>query len=378
MTKLEQFKRTCHKYLVFEDDTFIDVIFAVIMANRLNSKPVCLYLVGPPSSGKTEILQALGNSDEIYPISKLTPRTLISGKILGPKEKDPSLIPKWNGKVVIIKDFTAMLSMRHEVFLEVIGILRDATDGTCRNAYGTGKDTIYKSKFGIIAASTNAIDRHRGILSELGERFLTYRTADITSQEATKRCQKASRNLRVSESEEALRKAALLVLEIGRNKPPTLSDHYRNVLIKVASFVAKARCHVNRDRMTKEQEIATPEVPVRLSKQLCDLAVGLAQVHERRLVTKDEVKLVQKVAIDSLSLKRLRLIKAMLLQHPAYARTKDLAYKLRFSQSVVQQWLEDLYILEIVDRQTTQEGSHSAYTWRLTQGTMLKQILEYL
>ena len=378
MTTLEQFKRTCHKYLIFDDDTFIDIIFAVILANRLNSKPVCLYLVGPPSSGKTAILQTLSDSDEIYAISKLTPHTIISGKIRSPKEKDPSLILKWDGKVVIIKDFTAMLSMRHEIFLEIIGILRDATDGTCRNAYGTGMDTLYKSKFGIIAACTNAIDRHRGLLAELGERFLTYRTPDITKQEATKRCQKASRNLTVSSTEEILCKAALNVLKIQRLKPPTLSDHYRSVLIKIASFVATARCHVQRDRKTKEQEIAVPEVPVRLSKQLCDLAVGLAQVREKRLVTKAEVKLVQKVAIDSLSLKRLRLIKAMLAKHPDYVPTKYLAGKLRFSVSVVQDWLEDLYILEIVDRRITDKGGRSPYTWKLTDGTMLKQILEYL
>ena len=378
MTKLEAFKRVCHKYLVFNDDYFIDIIFGVIMANRFNSKPVWLYLVGAPSSGKTEILQALSSSDEIYQLSKITPHTLISGKILGHKEKDPSLILKWDGKVVIIKDFTAMLSMRHDAFMEIIGILRDAYDGHCRCCFGTGKDTEYKSKFGLIAAVTNAIDRHRGILAELGERCLTYRTPDITRKEATHRCEKASRNLCVSEAEEDLCRAALKVFSLERVKPPTLSDHYRRSLIKIASFVAVARCHVQRDPNTKEQEIGMPEVPTRLSKQLCDLAVGLAQARERRIVTKEEIKLIYKVAIDSLSLKRIHVIKIMLKYHPKYTSTKVIATKMCFCSTVVRRWLEDLWLLELVEREVTDSAGNGTYSWKLKDGMMLKQMLEYL
>jgi len=298
--------------------------------------------------------------------------------IVPSKQKDPSLIPKFDGKVVIIKDFTAMLTLRYETFMEITGTLRDAYDGHCRPAFGTGKADTYESKFGIIAAVTNTIDRHRGLLVELGERFITYREPDITPRESTARCEKASRNLDVSTTEKALRKAALSVLETKRAKPPTLSDHYRNSLIKIASFVAKARCPVQRDKYSKEQEIAIPEIPVRLSKQLCDLAIGLAVAREKRLVTRDEIKLIQKVAIDSLSLKRLRLIKALLAKHPEYVKTKHLATKLKFSISIVHRWLEDLYILDIVERKAVPGAVCNAYIWRLVQGTMLKQILEYL
>lgn len=376
MTKLEQFKKVCHKYLVIGDDTYIDVVFGVIMSNRLDSKPVWLYLVGPPSSGKTEIVQALSDSDEIYPVSRLTPQTLVSGKILQKKEKDPSLLPKWNGKTVIFKDFTALLSLRYDVFLNLAGLLRDAYDGCVRCAYGTGKDDTYRSKFGLIAAVTNAIDKHRAILADLGERFLTYRMPTISRKEEMQRCERATRNLRVQQTEQQLREAALNVLKLRRTKLPTLSDHYRQSIIKVAAFVARARCHVIRDKEHKEQYIPSPEVATRLAKQLCDLSMGLAIAREKRLVTKSEVRLAQKVAIDSLTLKRLKLIQTMLSRHPQHVTAKWLAARLRFPSGVIHRWLEDLYLLDLVVRNNACRTGYANYEWKLLHGTFLKQILE--
>lgn len=379
MTKLEQFKQVCHKYLIIHDDTYIDVIFGIIYGNRLDSKPICLYLVGPPSSGKTEVLQALSSSpNEIYPISKFKASAFISGKILGAREKDPSILAKLNNKVLVIKDFTAMLNMRYDALMEVIGLMRDSLDGSARQGFGTGNDKVYEIKYGCIAAVTNVIDRHRGILADLGERFLTYRMPDITKKEQTRRCQKASRNLRVSEKEKALKTAAAAVLTGNKQSRATLSDQHRHNLIKIAAFVATARCHVARDRKTREPEIPMPEVATRLSKQLCDLAIGVAMAREKRVVTKAEIRLVQKTAIDSLSLKRIHLIHAMLHTHPKWSKTAPLAAELKFSVSIVSQWLEDLYLLGIVDKDSVKGTVKDAFVWRLCEGTMLKQILEYL
>ncbi len=379
MTKLEQFKKVCHKYLVLDDDNYIDVIFGVIYANRLDSRSVCLYLVGPPSSGKTEVLQALSASpDEVYAISKFKAPAFISGKILGVREKDPSILAKLHNKVMVIKDFTAMLNMRYDTLMEVIGLMRDSLDGSARQGFGTGNDKVYDIKYGCIAAVTNVIDRHRGVLADLGERFLTYRLPDTSKKEQYRRCQKASRNLRVSEKDTALKDAANSVLTGNRQKKASLSDQHRHDLIKVAGFVATARCHVARDRKSREPEIPTPEVATRLAKQLCDLAIGLAMAREKRVVTKAEIRLVQKTAIDSLSLKRIRLITTMLHTHPQWSDAASLAVILRFSLTTVTQWLEDLFLLDMVVKKMTAGAIHDKHLWRLCEGTMLKQILEYL
>lgn len=96
-TRLQKFKDVCHQWLIIEDDSYIDVIFGAICANQLDTKPIWLYVIGPPSSGKTEVLRACEGHSLIYPLSTLTSHTLVSGKVLEPGEPDPSLLPKGPG-----------------------------------------------------------------------------------------------------------------------------------------------------------------------------------------------------------------------------------------------------------------------------------------
>ncbi len=102
MTRLQKFKNAAHKYLVMSDDDYIDVVFGAAVANKLDSAPVWLYLVGAPSSGKTEILRCL-TGDSIYQLDKLTRKTLVSGyEEPGRNKRENSLLPLLDGKVMII------------------------------------------------------------------------------------------------------------------------------------------------------------------------------------------------------------------------------------------------------------------------------------
>jgi hypothetical protein len=344
---LEEFKAVCHKYLIISDDRYIDVIVGTIFANRLDSKPVWIYVVGPPGGGKTEILQAFSDEYEIFTVSTLTANTLISGKILdNVHDPDPSLLPKLDRKVMIIKDFTPLLSGKRETLMEVTGQLRDAYDGSCRKVFGTGKDTVYKSKFGVIAAVTNEIDRHRGILSDLGERFLTIRLPEVTPEEERERCRKASSNT-ITCQEAALRSAARTLLT---NLPmvATVPEAMREQIITIAMFTAKARCQIHRDRETKEPEIPNPEIGTRLARQLCDLAIGIAMARGKQVVSQEEVFLVGKVALDSLNHTRIRVLQCLLSHEPEPISLQTVADALKASLSTVERWLEDLSLLDIV------------------------------
>lgn len=367
-TRLASFKKVCKKYLVIKDDEYIDVIFGTIFANRIDSKPVWLYLVGPPGSGKTEIVQTLTGSSEIYAISQLTANTLISGKILEEGEKDPSLLKKLAGKTLIIKDFTALLSGRRETLMEIMGQLRDAYDGTSRKVFGTGKDDEYESKFGVIAAVTNVIDKNQGKLAALGERFITYRCPAISEKESRERCNMASKNTKVKKQEEELREAAESVLNNKSIKEAKLPDLLREKVIDIASFVARGRCPVFRDKYSKEAEMPVPEVPTRLTKQLGDLAVGIAMAREKSVVTNDEIKVIQKVALDCLTLKRISLLKCLLESYPEPIKTACVAEKLKQSVSISQRWLEDLLLLSIVVKTIDgiEAGAfHKPFSWCL-------------
>jgi len=376
MNALDKFKKVALKHLIMSDTSYLDVIFGTIIANKLDSKPVWLYLVGAPSSGKTEILQAL-TGDKIFQLDKLTNKALISGwEESGGQKKENSLLPFLDGKVMIIKDFTAMIHERRENLLDVVGQLRAAYDGYFCKVFATGQRKGFYSKFGIIAGVTNVIDKHRGLLAELGERFLTYRCPEVSEEESTQRCWKVSNGTSTTQQETELRKAASAVIDLPLHKV-ILSDSFRKKIIELAQYVAIARCEVSRDQFSKEPEIPMPEIATRLTRQLCDLAVGVAVVRGQRYVTKDIQRLIQKTALDSLTLKRLLLLKILYNVFPAGLSSKQIAIKMRYSEGIIRRWCEDLHILDLIIRETISNGKTpigDKLIWKIRYKTILKRI----
>lgn len=375
MTALSSFKKVCHKYLVMSDDSYLDVVFGTIFANKTDSKPVWLFLVGPPASGKTEILQSITGSD-IFQVSTFSKTALISGfRDKDSPVKDKSLLPWLNGKTMIIKDFTAMIHERQEVILSVIGSLRDAYDGYACRALGTGIKSYY-SKFGIIAGVTNIIDRHRGVLADLGERFLTYRCPEISEEESSARCWKVSASHSTTKQEAELRQAAAEVLKQPLHKV-VLSESFRRKVIEIAQYAAVARCEVTRDQFSKEPEIPMPEVATRLTRQLCDLALGIAIIRGKKYISKDIQRLVQKVALDSLTLKRLLLLKVLYNAFPRGLSSGQIATKMKYSKSIVRRWCEDLHLLNLITREVVSNDKTSIgerILWKIRYKAILKRI----
>jgi len=373
MTSLETFIRVCRRYLIISDPTYIHIIFGTIFANRLDSCPVWLYLVAPPSSGKTEMLIPLYGASEIHWTDSLTKNTLIS--FYGEK-KDASLIPKLDGKVLIIKDFTEMLKMRREVLQEILGQLRNAYDGKCSKTSGKGVTKSYNSKFGVIAAVTDEIDSHRTLLAALGERFITYRIPDVSRHEQAKRCLKAMQGHSLEERVRTLTTAAHKVLA-RRPKPARISESSMKEIIKIAQVVALGRTGVRRDRYTREPDIVRPEYAVRLAKQLGNLAVGIAMAREKPSVTKEEVRLVQHTAIHSLELKRIRILNILLKKYPDWVETTDISEPLCSSHETAHYHLDDLVLLDLAHRRNViGKKGRPKHQWQLKQAIMLQRILE--
>ena len=381
-TRLDAFKKVCHKWLHIENDEYIDVVFGVAFANRLDVKPVWLYLVAPPGGGKTEIVQSFDGHSSIYALTTLTPHTLMSGKIPEPgkKEEDPSLLPKLDGKILVIKDFTSILSLRHDEVREIFGQLRDAYDGTSRAVYGTGKDISYKSKFGIIAAVTNVIDKHLNLLSILGERFLTYRLPKLSETEIEARTEMAAENKSAKTQEKEIKEAAHAVLDL-KPEPANMSKELKKKLGKIARFVAVARAGIRRDGQKKEIEaLPDPEIPTRLVKQFVSLAQGIAMTRERKEVTEDEVRLVGKVALGSIPPMRLEVLRCLMRVYPKSMTAKGIAGKLmlkvNYGKSTTERRLEDLYVLGIVEKSKADKDPLTPWDWSVKKkyGEFLREL----
>ncbi len=195
--------------------------------------PIWMFVVGPPSSGKTAITieaisgltgmfgpgqpwgdvkgakaedgsleekmsvssgqrsnpkQREGEAVEI--LSTINPNTFLSHQIGGKKGMDdPGLLEQFNdGKytlesngrrklvtgnaLILIPDFTVMASMRRETRGEIMGQLRRIYDGQFEKKVGTRVTKIWKGKVSLLAATTPVIDKYTSIDSALGERFI--------------------------------------------------------------------------------------------------------------------------------------------------------------------------------------------------------------
>ena len=140
--------------------SIIDIVFGCYIANRVNADPLWLMVIAAPSNMKTELLNALADHPTTYSISTFTPQTLISGKKVARNNPEPSLLYELNKKLVIMKDFTTILSMRSEPRQEIFGQLREVYDGSFKKAFGTGDMVPWKGKVGFIAACTSVYDKH--------------------------------------------------------------------------------------------------------------------------------------------------------------------------------------------------------------------------
>ncbi|KKM24560.1 hypothetical protein LCGC14_1603860, partial [marine sediment metagenome] len=143
--------RQYRKWLRLPDAEVLDVMFGMLFANRLDGAPIWLFLVGPPGCGKTELVMSTYGAPLISSASTMSVPALISGSP-NAGTGDPSLIPKWNGRVVAFKDFTVILTKQPKERDEIFGLLRGAFDGLVEKSFGSSVGLRrYRSRFGILS-----------------------------------------------------------------------------------------------------------------------------------------------------------------------------------------------------------------------------------
>ena len=132
------------KYLLLDDYTVVDIILAVIIANLFKIDPLWMLITGASSTAKTELLQALDKLPISFFISDLTMNTLVSGK------KGASLLPRLDKKIIVMKDFTTILSKRPDDLKIIMGHLREVYDGKFVKSYGTGDTVNWTGHVGLL------------------------------------------------------------------------------------------------------------------------------------------------------------------------------------------------------------------------------------
>jgi len=368
---IEDVHQVFNKWLYLPNNDAIDVMLATCLTSRMEGPPIWLFFVGPPGSTKTVYLTSLMGMHLCEFVSSLTTHSLISGMGIG-TDNDPSLIPKLDQRVLVVKDFTTILSQSDHDQREIFGTLRDAFDGQCSKTFGSGVRS-YKSRFSVIAACTPAIYSLGEQQQALGERFLKFAVADNLHHKAEgetimRAIDNSDKEIRVQEELHDVVKS-FIERTCADYQPSRLTEKMKSKVKALAMFGARLRGVVPRDKFQRDVEITRPsaEVGTRLGQQLAKIARGLATIRGRKHPGPSEYALVKKIALDTISQKSEDVLRAMIrvmggTEHLTPMSMRELATKTGYSFATIQRVMSDLHALEIIKRQ----GAGAKSTWTLS------------
>jgi hypothetical protein len=344
------------RWLLLPDVEPVYAVLGAVAANYLPGAPVWLILVSPPSNGKTELLGSLARLPDVHAASTLTEASLLSGtprREHAQTAKGGLLREVGEFGIVVLKDMGSLLSMRPDDKAEVFAALREVFDGSYVRYVGAdgGRQLAWAGKLGLIAGATPVLDRHHGVLSVMGERFLLCRLPEALEEQAERALEHTGEREAAMRRELAEAVAGLFAGE--RREPRPLDADERRELVGLAALVARARSPVERDRRTREVELVPgAEGPARLAVTLERLLAGLDSLGcDRQLA----LRVLRRVGLDSMPALRRQLLE-QLCASPEPVSTPALAVAVRTPTTTVRRTLEDLAAYRLVDRTKQEQG----------------------
>jgi hypothetical protein len=362
---LAQVHEVFKKWLHLPDAGVVTITAAAVAANRIAGDPVWLLLIGPPASGKTEVLDSLLGLPNMHPCGVLSEAGLLSGSSKRERAQDSHgglLRSVGDFGFIIAKDFTTVLSMSREVRTPLLAALREIYDGRWTRHLGTdgGRTLQWVGKASLVAGCTPTIDMHHAVTSAMGERFIFFRLPDVTPQEQAECALK-----HVGKEANMRRELREAMQSLFAGFKPTefmIDDVASKRLSALATLVARCRSAVERDGYRREIDlIPASELPARLVLSLARLFHGMQMVG----VDLEECwRLVSKVAFDSIPDVRRRAFRFLEpLNSPS--TTSDVAVGIDYPTNTTRRALEDLAAHGMVDRSV--QGQGKADLWQMSK-----------
>jgi hypothetical protein len=353
--RIDDLITTFREHLYLPDPSPVQVVLGTVVANLLPGDPVWLLLVGPPSSGKTELLMPLSALGYVHEVSTFTPASLLSGsRSRRPGATGGLLAEVGKFGIIVCKDFTSLLSEAPQTRSELLAALREIYDGSWVRHLGAdgGRVLSWSGKTGLIAAVTETIERHTADIGAMGERFIFYRMPPLHDDERLDQARAAANNAgrqrevraKLARSVSAFLKAIQLPSE-----PPALTAEEMEALVQLADLATRCRSPVERNSRDREIELVPqPEAAARMQTVLVQLVRGLRVIG---VENHDIGRLAGQVALDSMSKAR-RSILDLLLGIPRMITptAAGIADTLGMPTPVVSRTLQDLAAHRVVKR----------------------------
>jgi hypothetical protein len=306
---IDEVLKTFQHWLKLEDATPLYAMLGTIAANMLPGDPVWLGIIAPPSSAKTEILTTTARLPDIVQAATLTLGALLSGtpqkqRAKGAKGGLLRLIGDFG--ILVVKDFSSILSMRPDVRGEVLAALREIYDGKWVRHLGTdgGRTLEWSGKMGLLFAATEVIDQHYAVIGAMGDRWMLCRLRLDRSGKGQLRRALEHKGKSTQTMRDELADAVAGLFAAERREPRDLNAKEENQLDLLCRLVVRLRGHVERDRMGKDIiAVHGAEGTPRLGLMLERLLAGLDTLGVEREAA---FKVVESIAYDSVPPQRLK------------------------------------------------------------------------
>lgn len=360
-------------WLYIPDPNALLAVLGTIAANLLDGDPVWLVLVAAPSSGKSELLAPVTTLPYVHPVATITEAGLLSGTPRKERAADArgGLLRAVGGRgLILCKDLGSILDMERGERSRVLAALREVYDGSWTRRVGAegGRTLHWEGHCGLVAGATPKLDRHHGVMSSMGERFLLFRPhlSDADLQEATRFSLRRGREAGRDELREAI--AGLFAEDLA--EPAPLAEVEQDELVTLSSLVARARSAVERDGYSREIElIPDSEAPSRLALALAQLHYGLRAIGVELAPAR---AIVHKAALDCIPTLRRRALEH--LADEGTLDTGDIARALHHPTSTMRRALEDLEGHGLLARQNGGQGHADAWSIHGGAGDLFRSV----
>jgi hypothetical protein len=197
--------------------------------------------------------------------------------------------------VLVLKDFTTILSMDRTARATILAAFREIYDGLWERNVGTdgGQTLTWKGRIVVIAGSTTQWDAAHQVIAACGDRFVLLR---INSK--VHRLESGRQAIENTSSEVRMReKLATAVGGLIANvctDDVSLQESERDRILKAADITTTARTAAERDYRSEVDWVHDPEMPTRFAKQLTQIVRGSTatgtKVVKRRLPTSNRTQ----------------------------------------------------------------------------------------
>lgn len=348
----------------------LDVVLATAAAERLDGDPVWLLVISGSGNAKTETVGALGGAGAFVTSTITSEGALLSATSSKERAADAhgGLLRRIGDRgIVVIKDFTSILSMNRDLRTSVLGALREVYDGKWERNVGTdgGKTLTWEGRIVVIGACTTAYDSAHAVIAAMGDRFALVRMDSATGRLSAGR--QALRNVGSEVQMRADLSAAVGEL-LGTLMPElaVVSEEAMDKLLMSADLVTLARTAVETDFRGEPIDVHAPEMPTRFAKMLAQivrggLAIGMGQ--ERA------VEAALRVARDSIPPARLAVLEHI-RANPGLTSRK-VAKGIGRPSTTTDRVIQSLHLIGLIDKDEEEtyrrDGSQgTSWLWSIT------------